>query len=186
MLPLGSAPLEGVLPVSTPSPARQMVPAAAGFPAAPGFPAEGGLPAAAAFPASAASLDRPSRDAGCSSALRRLLTAMLLLALGLTLLLWSPPAWGASDPVVLQRGARLFANHCSGCHVNGGNVIRRSKTLRRQDLLKAGIQGPADVSRIAAVGVGQMDGYGEVLGEGGPEAVGAWVWRQAELGWPRR
>ena len=118
--------------------------------------------------------------------LRRLLAAVVLLALGLTLLLWSPPAWGADDPVVLQRGARLFANHCSGCHVNGGNVIRRSKTLRRQDLLKAGIQGPADVARIAALGVGQMDGYAKVLGEGGPEAVGAWVWRQAELGWPRR
>ncbi len=117
---------------------------------------------------------------------RRLLALALLLALGLGLLLWSPPAWGASDSLVLQRGGKLFANHCAGCHVNGGNVIRRNKTLRRQDLLKAGIQGPADVAHVAAVGKGQMSGYGKVLGDGGAEAVGAWVWRQAELGWPRR
>jgi cytochrome c6 len=31
-----------------------------------------------------------------------------------------------------------------------------------------------------------MSGYAKVLGEGGPDAVGAWVWKQAELGWPRR
>lgn len=138
-------------------------------------------------PAAAALDPRPPAAAlGLNRWARRLLALAALLALGLTLLLWSPPAWGATDPVVLQRGGKLFANHCAGCHVQGGNVIRRNKTLRRQDLLKAGIQGPADVARIAAQGVGQMDGYGKVLGEGGPEAVGAWVWRQAELGWPRR
>lgn len=117
---------------------------------------------------------------------RRLAAGLLLLALALALLLWSPPAWGADDAVVLQRGARLFANHCAGCHVNGGNVIRRNKTLRRQDLLREGIKGPLDVARIAAQGKGQMSGYQKVLGDGGADAVGAWVWRQAELGWPRR
>jgi len=118
---------------------------------------------------------------------RRLGVLLMLLAIALAALLWSPPAWGAgSDPVVLQRGARLFDNHCAGCHLNGGNVIRRNKTLRRQDLLREGISGAADVARIAAAGKGQMSGYGSVLGEGGPEAVGAWVWKQAEQGWPRR
>ena len=112
----------------------------------------------------------------------------MLLALGLAVLLWSPPAWGATanEAVVLQRGGRLFENHCAGCHANGGNVIRRSKTLKRQDLLREGVKSAADVARIAAQGKGQMSGYGKVLGEGGPEAVGAWVWKQAELGWPRR
>ncbi len=118
---------------------------------------------------------------------RRLAAVLLLLALALAALLWSPPAWGAGpDPVVLQRGARLFDNHCAGCHLNGGNVIRRSKTLRRQDLLREGVQNAADVARIAANGKGQMSGYGKVLGDGGADAVGAWVWKQAEMGWPRR
>jgi len=118
---------------------------------------------------------------------RRLAAALLLLALALGTLLWSPPAWGAGpDPVVLQRGARLFDNDCAGCHVNGGNVIRRTKTLRRQDLLREGVKNAADVAQIAAEGKGQMSGYGKVLGDGGADAVGAWVWKQAEMGWPRR
>jgi cytochrome c6 len=121
-----------------------------------------------------------------SGVLRSLLVGALLLALSLLLLFWGLPAWGANDPVVLQRGGKLFANHCAGCHVNGGNVIRRNKTLRLQDLLREGVKGPAEVARIAAQGKGQMSGYEKVLGEGGADAVGAWVWRQAELGWPRR
>ena len=118
--------------------------------------------------------------------LRQALLLVLLLALALLTLLWSPPAWGAADAVVLQRGARLFDKHCVGCHINGGNVIRRNKTLRRQDLLREGIGSPEQIARIASNGKGQMSGYGKVLGEGGAEAVGEWVWRQAELGWPRR
>jgi cytochrome c6 len=131
---------------------------------------------------------QPAAAAGTAAAgwLRSLLAGALLLALALVLLFWSLPAWGANDIVVLQRGGKLFENHCAGCHVNGGNVIRRNKTLRRQDLLREGVKGPAEVARIAAKGKGQMSGYEKVLGEGGADAVGAWVWRQAELGWPRR
>ena len=130
----------------------------------------------------------PGRHQGEGTKLaRRIGAVMLLLLIGLAVLLWSSPAWGAStDVVVLQRGGRLFENHCAGCHLNGGNVIRRNKTLKRQDLLREGVKGPADVARIAANGKGQMSGYAKVLGEGGPDAVGAWVWKQAELGWPRR
>jgi hypothetical protein len=28
-----------------------------------------------------------------------------------------------------------------------------------------------------------MGAYGAVLGEGGPEAVGVWVWQQAQNAW---
>ena len=121
---------------------------------------------------------------GASAGLRpRWWLRLLVLVALLLLVLWPRPAWGLSE---MARGAQLFEQHCSGCHVNGGNVIRRSKTLNRQDLLREGVKSAADVARIAAQGKGQMSGYGKVLGEGGPEAVGAWVWKQAELGWPRR
>jgi len=150
------------------------------------LPSPSGLDAPAI--GSAADCRQPVAAAGAAPGglLRSLLAGALLLALALLLLFWGLPAWGASDPVVLQRGGRLFENHCAGCHVNGGNVIRRNRTLRRQDLLSQGIKGPADVARIAAQGKGQMSGYEKVLGEGGADAVGGWVWRQAELGWPRR
>jgi len=82
-------------------------------------------------------------------------------------------------------GAALFQQHCVGCHVNGGNIIRRNKTLRLAALERNGIVEAAAISAIAADGLGSMGGYGEVLGPGGADAVGGWVWQQAQEGWPR-
>lgn len=85
----------------------------------------------------------------------------------------------------LQSGSRLFEAHCVGCHVNGGNVIRRGRTLKLSALERAGLADPEAIARIAAVGIGQMSGYGAVLGEDGAAQVGEWVWQQARAGWPR-
>ena len=82
-------------------------------------------------------------------------------------------------------GGELFANHCAGCHVNGGNIIRRGKTLRLAALERNGIHDAQRIAAIAAAGLGQMSGYGGVLGDGGPEAVADYVWQQAQLDWPR-
>jgi cytochrome c6 len=117
--------------------------------------------------------------------LRRGLLVLIALALS-GLLLWPRPALGAAAPGAVEAdGARLFAQHCVGCHLNGGNVIRRGKTLRLDALRRAGLVGPEDVARVAALGQGQMAGYGEVLGSGGAEAVGDWVWQQALVAWPK-
>lgn len=110
--------------------------------------------------------------------LRRLLSLLLCLAAALVVF-WPQPAWAAPD------GVQLFENHCAGCHINGGNIIRRGKTLKLAALQRNGIDGPEDIAAIAAGGIGQMGGYGDVLGEGGPQAVGLWVWQQAEAGWPK-
>ena len=116
---------------------------------------------------------------------------VMLLAVALAWWILSPrPALGADlNPAPLARtqpsGAALFSQHCAGCHVNGGNVIRRGKTLRLAALRRAGLESGEDVARVASVGQGQMGGYGEVLGPGGAEAVGDWVWRQALADWPK-
>ena len=116
---------------------------------------------------------------------------LMLLALALGWWILSPrPALGADlTPAPLATtqpsGAVLFSQHCAGCHVNGGNVIRRGKTLRVAALRRAGLESAQDVARVASVGQGQMGGYGEVLGPGGAEAVGDWVWRQALADWPK-
>jgi len=112
---------------------------------------------------------------------RRLVAAVVGLLL-LLALLWPPPAWGLAQA---GQGAQLFENHCAGCHVNGGNIIRRGRTLRLEALKRNGLADPAAIAAVAAAGRGQMSGYGEVLGPGGPEAVAAWVWEQAQAGWPR-
>ncbi len=101
------------------------------------------------------------------------------------LLLWPTAAWAETAPGGGPQGDRLFLEHCSGCHVNGGNIIRRGRTLRLDALERNGVADPAAIARIAAAGIGQMGGYAEQLGEGGAEAVAAWVWQQAQAGWPR-
>jgi cytochrome c6 len=117
----------------------------------------------------------------------------LLLVLGLIL---PPPALGFPAPASalepggaavasLEAGGRLFELHCAGCHVQGGNIIRRGKTLKLAALERNGLANPAAIALVARAGRGQMGGYGQVLGEGGAEAVAAWVWQQAQDGWPR-
>ena len=121
------------------------------------------------------------RGRHAASVLAVLLTAVLGL---MGLLLGPVPALAASSPE-LSAGAGLFEQHCVGCHVHGGNIIRRGKTLRLAALERNGINGPERIAAIAAGGQGQMSAYGAVLGEGGPEAVALYVWQQAQLDWPK-
>lgn len=112
------------------------------------------------------------------SLLKRWLQALALLLV--VLLAWWPlPAQAAAD------GAVLFENHCAGCHVHGGNIIRRGRTLKLAALERQDLASPEAIARVAAAGIGQMGGYAGVLGDGGPEAVAAYVWQQAQAGWPR-
>ncbi len=83
-------------------------------------------------------------------------------------------------------GELLFQQHCAGCHVNGGNIIRRGKTLKLAALERQGLASEQAIAAIAAEGLGQMSGYGAVLGDQGSQDVAAWVWQQALAGWPRR
>jgi len=96
-----------------------------------------------------------------------------------------PQVAALASPAQLAQGGRLFANTCAGCHLNGGNIVRRDRTLKLKALQRRGIDGPEAIARIAAQGIGRMDGYAKVLGPDGPEKVGDWVWKQALENWPR-
>jgi len=118
---------------------------------------------------------------------KRGLTRLLLTRLVLTVVLalsWlgCPTMVRAEDSAEI--GGQLFQNHCAGCHVHGGNIIHRNKTLKLAALTRAGLTSPEAIAAVAAAGIGQMGGYGAVLGADGPAAVGAWVWDQAQRGWP--
>ncbi len=118
--------------------------------------------------------------------LSSLLSGLLAVLLPLLLVFWPGAAWG-SDAAAWgsDDGAALFSQHCAGCHVNGGNIIRRGKTLKLAALERQGLASPEAIAAIAAAGVGQMGGYGAVLGEPGVEQVAAYVWQQAQAGWPK-
>ena len=91
----------------------------------------------------------------------------------------------AAAAASLAAGAQLFEAHCVGCHVQGGNVIRRGRTLKLAALERADLASPEAITRVASEGLGQMSGYGSVLGAQGADQVAAWVWQQALAGWPR-
>ena len=80
-------------------------------------------------------------------------------------------------------GEQLFDLHCAGCHPHGGNIIRRGRTLKLSALEKRGLDNQEAIARVAREGIGQMSGYGEVLGGNGDIAVAAWVWYQAQKAW---
>ncbi len=104
------------------------------------------------------------------------------LVLALVVVTTSAPPAKAEGPVNLD-GAELFSLHCAGCHLNGGNIIRRGKNLKLATLERRGLDSVDAIARIARDGAGQMSGYGDVLSEGGDRVVASWVLEQAQNAW---
>ena len=80
-------------------------------------------------------------------------------------------------------GENLFKSNCAGCHINGGNIIRRSKNLKISSLMRNGIDNPEAIAKVARQGVGIMSGYEDKLGDNGDQIVANWVWEQAQKAW---
>ena len=107
--------------------------------------------------------------------MRTLLAGALML---ITLLWQSSSALGLSGS-----GAQLFDLHCAGCHPNGGNIIRRGRTLKLKALEKRELNNAQAIAQIAREGIGQMSGYADALGEGNDIVVAEWIWQQAQIAW---
>jgi|TARA_B100000214_G_scaffold149653_1_gene107061 cytochrome c6 len=80
-------------------------------------------------------------------------------------------------------GENLFKQNCAGCHINGGNIIRRSKNLKISSLKRNGIDNPEAIAKIARQGVGIMSGYEDELRDNGDTIVANWIWEQAQKAW---
>ena len=102
--------------------------------------------------------------------------------LGLLLSLGTAEATLAAGPNA-NPGAALFEQHCSGCHINGGNIIRRGKNLKLKTLERDDIASVMAIAAIAREGRGQMSGYADVLGTDGDQLVAEWVLMQAQNAW---
>ena len=82
-----------------------------------------------------------------------------------------------------SRGAVAFEQHCAGCHINGGNIIRRGKNLKLKTLERHDIATVEAIAAIARDGQGQMSGYAEALGPDGDRLVAEWILEQAQKAW---
>ncbi|NJN86502.1 MAG: c-type cytochrome [Leptolyngbyaceae cyanobacterium SL_7_1] len=83
----------------------------------------------------------------------------------------------------LSPGAYLFEVHCAGCHINGGNIIRRGKNLRQKALEKNGYGSVEAIAQIVTNGKNNMSAYGDRLTPEQIQAVSSYVLEQAQQGW---
>lgn len=90
------------------------------------------------------------------------------------------PAALADD---LPNGARLFEIHCAGCHINGGNIVRRGKTLKLKALQRNQVDSEDAIAHLVTQGKGNMPAYTDRLSQVEIQAVAAYVLEQAQAGW---
>ncbi len=110
--------------------------------------------------------------------MKKILTLVLVTFL-LLISTFTFPA-NAADTV---NGEQIFSVHCVGCHINGSNIIRRGKNLKKQALKKYGMDSIEAVTSIVTNGKNNMSAYKELLTEQQIREVSAYVLEQAEKGW---
>jgi cytochrome c6 len=110
--------------------------------------------------------------------LKRFLTIGLFGFISAIVLL-TPPTLAAN----LKNGAQVFEANCAGCHANGGNIVRRNKTLKLKALERNGYATVAAIGQIVINGKNNMPAYKTKLTKPQIEDVAAYVLDQARKGW---
>ncbi|AFY38096.1 cytochrome c class I [[Leptolyngbya] sp. PCC 7376] len=108
--------------------------------------------------------------------IRIIIIAMIIL-LALPVLI--APAFSAELP----DGAQVFESTCAGCHVNGGNIIRRGKNLKQRAMEKYGFTSVENITEIINNGKGSMSAYGDRLTAEETQAVSEYVLTQSQKNW---
>lgn len=80
-------------------------------------------------------------------------------------------------------GAKIFSVQCAGCHINGGNIVRRGKNLKLKALKKYNMDSIEAISSIVTNGKNNMSAYKDRLTEQEIQNVAAYVLEQAEKDW---
>lgn len=108
---------------------------------------------------------------------KTIVTAILVVAIAF--LNFISPAF-ATD---LASGAKIFQTNCAGCHVNGGNIVRRGKNLKLKALQRNKVDNLDAVIELVTNGKNSMSAYGDRLTAQEIEQVSKYVLQQAETGW---
>lgn len=112
-------------------------------------------------------------------------------AIALASILWLTASPTLAEPVpdaAMQAtadstGEQLFEIHCAGCHLNGGNIIRRGKNLKMRALRRNHMDSVEAIAHIVTYGKRPMSAYADKLTPDEIERVSAYVLTQAEHGW---
>ena len=79
--------------------------------------------------------------------------------------------------------AEVFSINCAGCHINGGNIIRRGKNLKQKALKRYSMDSIDNIANLVANGKNIMPAYKDRLSEQQILEVSAYVLSQAEKDW---
>ncbi len=105
-------------------------------------------------------------------------TAVIILLIAL-IFTFSRPALAADT----ANGAKIFSVQCAGCHLNGGNIVRRGKTLKTKALKRNGMDSLEAIVSLTTNGKNNMPAYNDRLSTQAIEDVSAYVLEQAEKDW---
>ncbi|AFZ35854.1 cytochrome c class I [Stanieria cyanosphaera PCC 7437] len=86
----------------------------------------------------------------------------------------------ASD---LDTGAKIFEVNCAGCHIHGGNIVRRGKNLKQKTLQKNKLDSTEAIATLVTHGKNNMPAYQDRLELAEIEAVANYVLQQAQADW---
>jgi cytochrome c6 len=97
----------------------------------------------------------------------------------ISLLLMTLPA----QAINLELGQKVFEVQCIGCHENGGNIIRRGKTLKQAALKRNGYDSLETVVDIVTNGKSNMSAYRDRISAEEIQAVSGFVLSRANADW---
>lgn len=95
----------------------------------------------------------------------------------------APPAAIAEGAPSESSVAALFTQECAGCHVNGGNIVRRGKTLKQRALERNHVDSVEAIAHLITNGRGIMSAYGDRLTSEEIDLLAHYVWNQAQTDW---
>ena len=82
-------------------------------------------------------------------------------------------------------GETVFSANCVGCHVNGGNIIRRGKNLKSKALKRNHYDTSEAIVSLVTKGKGIMPAYSDRLTEEEIGAVSRYVLERAADNWQK-
>ena len=85
----------------------------------------------------------------------------------------------------INNGAKVFKANCAGCHINGGNIVRRGKNLKTKALHRHKVDTLEAVESLVTNGKGIMSAYGDKLTPEQIADVSAYVLQRAEENWKK-
>jgi cytochrome c6 len=108
------------------------------------------------------------------------LKKFVLLSLVVVWLAVGSSRWASSSPL---DASQLFEVHCAGCHPQGGNILRRGKTLKLKALKSNHFETAETIAQLITQGKGNMTAFGDRLSASEIQGLSEYVLIQATTDW---